>query len=647
MQRHKRVAAVLGLVGVLVTLLSFAAATPASSAPGDNVVQVTKIVNGTPTQPGNFEVTVSCNGILQTLTFPQTGGTQSVEFPPAATNCILFESQARGANVAPNTAVVQVTSATAAIVLPVGLDATAASSITFDPGGSQSANAVIVNSYAPVNPNIVRVTKAPTGTVPPGAFYQVNVTCGADTVSLAFPTAGGTQDALFPGSNCAPTVSESQTWALGAPVVPAPISVNFNPGGTVLAAAYPAFSFPVPSPAPLAAFTNGVNGGQTRTVTVTNRYPDSSSPNLITVNKRVRGDVPANAQFTVQVVCAPNPADPALPAFVPQSFTYGAAGGSHVFTVSKEYRSCTVTETASGGAISVDSQATPAGEVVSSVGNTTQLLFNAGGNRSAEVTVTNRFPGGPDILTVNKVTTGQVPAGTLFIIRVQCSADLDNTIPGFQGTKFLLFGDGQPSSQDVRVAQVPGPSICIVVETVSGGAVSRTYTASSLTQPNSTTATVQDPGGFASVTFPFGPGNPNGDEAQVTVTNNFPPGPPLADNVLRIKKQLRGRIPAGASFEIKVRCSGGGITDVYNLTFTSNSFQEINVPANRADCRVTETVNGGAQSVVFTASSATADATDGATSARVDFGDTGGQRGKVIVSNRFPGTCPRPGPKFC
>ncbi len=641
MQRHKRVAAVLGLVGVLVTLLSFAAATPASSAPGDNVVQVTKIVNGTPTQPGNFEVTVTCNGILQTLTFAPTGGTQSVEFPPAATNCILFESQARGANVAPNTAVVQATSATAAIVLPAGLDATLGTAITFDPGGAQSANAVIVNSYAPVNPNIVRVTKAPTGTVPPGAFYQVNVTCGPDTVSLAFATAGGTQDALFPGSNCAPTVSETPTWALGAPPVPAPISVTFNPGGTVL----PPYGDPVNSPAPLAAFTNGANGGQTRTVTVTNRYPDASSPNLITVNKRVRGDVPANAQFTVQVTCVPNPGDPALPAFTPQSHVFGAAGGTHVFSVSKEYRQCDVVETAAVPApVSVDSQATPAGEVVFSVGAATRFLFNAGGNRTGEVTITNRYPGGPDILTVNKVVTGQVPAGTLFIIRVNCNTDLDNTQPGLQTQKFLLFGE-TGGSQEVRVAQGPGAA-CAVQETVSGGAVSRTFQASSLTQPNATTFTLQDPGGLASVTWPV-VGNPNGDEAQVTVTNNFPPGPPLADNVLRIKKQLRGRIPAGASFEIKVRCSGGGITDVYNLTFTTNSFQEINVPANRADCRVTETVNGGAQSVVFIASSATADATDGPTSARVDFGTTGGQRGKVIVSNRFPGTCPRPGPKFC
>ena len=110
--------------------------------------------------------------------------------------------------------------------------------------------------------------------------------------------------------------------------------------------------------------------------------------------------------------------------------------------------------------MSVDSQATPAGEVVFSAGAATQFLFNAGGNRTGEVTITNRFPGGPDILTVNKVVTGQVPAGTLFIIRVQCNTDLDNTTPGLQITKFLLFGE-TGGSQDVRVAQGPGAACTV------------------------------------------------------------------------------------------------------------------------------------------------------------------------------------------
>ena len=73
----------------------------------------------------------------------------------------------------------------------------------------------------------------------------------------------------------------------------------------------------------------------------------------------------------------------------------------------------------------------------------------------------------------------------------------------------------------------------------------------------------------------------------------------------------------------------------------------VHVPAYRADCRVIELDDGGANLVVYSASSATADATYGPTSARVDFGIEGGQNGKAIVSNRFPGTCPRPGPKYC
>ena len=66
------------------------------------------------------------------------------------------------------------------------------------------------------------------------------------------------------------------------------------------------------------------------------------------------------------------------------------------------------------------------------------------------------------------------------------------------------------------------------------------------------------------------------------------------------------------------------------------------------DVTVVETANGGAASVSYFASSATADATAGTGSARVDFGTAAGaQRGKVIVRNQFTGACPRPGPKFC
>ena len=285
-------------------------------------------------------------GFCRRLTFAPTGGTQSVEFPPAATNCTLFESQARGADVAPNTAVVQATSATAAIVLPAGLDATMTTTITFDPGGAQSANAVIVNSFAAGEPEHRAGDQGPDGHGPAGRVLPGQCDLWARHGEPGLRHRRRDPGRLVPGFElCSdgvgvPDLGVGRSGGSGADLG------ELQPGWHGSAAAYPAFSFPVPSPAPLAAFTNGVNGGQTRTVTVTNRYPDATSPNLITVNKRVRGDVPANAQFTVQVTCVANPGDPALPAFTPQSSCVRRRGRSHVFTVSKEYRQCYVVETA-------------------------------------------------------------------------------------------------------------------------------------------------------------------------------------------------------------------------------------------------------------------------------------------------------------
>ena len=60
MLRHRRVALVAGLVGALTALvLPFAVTSPASALT-DNVVSVTKVVNGPPRQAGNFEVVVQC-----------------------------------------------------------------------------------------------------------------------------------------------------------------------------------------------------------------------------------------------------------------------------------------------------------------------------------------------------------------------------------------------------------------------------------------------------------------------------------------------------------------------------------------------------------------------------------------------------------
>ena len=79
------------------------------------------------------------------------------------------------------------------------------------------------------------------------------------------------------------------------------------------------------------------------------------------------------------------------------------------------------------------------------------------------------------------------------------------------------------------------------------------------------------------------------------------------------------------------------------------------MPASRPNCRITEPgagpgINGQIEKV-FIASSATADTAGGDTQGVVNFADTnktGGERGKVIVRNRFP-ACPggQNRPKFC
>ena len=266
--------------------------------------------------------------------------------------------------------------------------------------------------------------------------------------------------------------------------------------------------------------------------------------------------------------------------------------------------------------------------------------------------ITNRYPdpNPANVLRVTKATTGTVPAGATYTVRVACgSTDDVSPAAGQQTSIDLTFGAaGGTQEVFVRSAGTPAATIgdCTVTETANGGSTSRTFAGSALTLPASVVTVTQDAAGPPAVSGSVVVNWPTvqtvgGDEAQATITNVF------ADNVLRIKKQLRGHIAPGASFQIRVRCTGGGVTDEQILTFTTNSFQEISVPANRPDCKVTEIEDGGAASVWYAASSDTAEATHGAQLARVDFGGTAGQRAKVIVRNQFPGSCPRPGPKYC
>ena len=127
-----------------------------------------------------------------------------------------------------------------------------------------------------------------------------------------------------------------------------------------------------------------------------------------------------------------------------------------------------------------------------------------------------------------------------------------------------------------------------------------------------------------------------------------PPPPPPLYNTLRVKKQLRGDVPDGAAFQIRVRCFGANRT-VHEriLDFDDNEFIELDIPVDHPRCRVREIVDGGAPVTIYTASSPTAETSTGRRFGRVVFGNVGGERGKVVVSNRWPEACPSPGPRYC
>ena len=643
MRRHKRVAMVTGFVGALVALvLPFAAPGPAL-ATNENVVTITKVTNGTPTQPGNFEITVSCVGQSdQTVIIPPAGGTGSATFPKEAVDCSVRESQDRGAD----SSTIQATSpdTDSVIANPSPNDATVGLQIewTGPVTGDRTASVFIVNNFTGSNPNTVNVTKAFTGTVPPGAFAQVVVNCKAGSPPASDRTAlfaaNGTQSLQIPAADTDPCV-------VSEPVV--------SPGNTQSRT----MNVPVPgSPlGPIGAFLPG--GGTVNTpksVTVTNRYLDTTSPNHVVVTKRVRGEVPPGVtQFVVNVTCTNATGDPVnTPAVDVQTHAFPVTGGMHTFDVSKDYRACTVAEVPNIGAPNAipgtNYQATilAADGILNNAGPTdVKLTFAAGVNHTANVVVTNRYPDPTpnNVIRVTKVVEGAAPDGELFLVRVTCSNTGATVYP-------LLFGSGQAPTQEVQVPQdAVGGNTCTLVESSRGSAVAVVYAGAADT-PNTSVTVTQDPGGNIVVTWPLAAfADPNGDEIAATVTNRFN-AEPLADNTLVIKKRIRGDAPDEPSFTIRVRCTGSGVTDEQVLTFDSQVPQTLSIPANRNSCVVQELTNGGATTVEYFASSRDApdvDATYGLFSGRVEFGlATGGQSAKVRVTNRFPGSCP-PGVPYC
>lgn len=680
MRRHKRVALVSSIVGALVALVLPLALTSPASAAANNTVTVTKVVNGTPTEAGNIEVVVQCGANVQTLTFPPTGGTLSASIPSTLATCTVQETEDRGADAT----AIQAVSATAAIQIPDAQNATAPGGgalIEFDNNGGQLATVGITNTYIPAQFNTVNVTKQVLGDAPASAFFRIDVVCGPDTYSALFTAAGGTQaikvpaDGLHNSCTAAETVREPTQPVAVAPFVDTSIngvSLPPSPGdpGQVGATA----------PVPGGPFT-GAN--QTRSVTVTNRYESPNPQNTFTVTKRVRGHVTQGTKFYVTLFCFQAPGDPFVPGDGPttpvtppntvpvppnvgihqETHEFGQTGGTYQFHISREIRDCYVFESDINGdpvtppdVVDLDWQATVApGDATLFFADDTgvYLRFATGGNHNAAATLTNRYssPFGDNVINVSKVTTGTVPAGELFLVRVDC---LGEDFPSQNFTQFLLFGAGQPQTQQAVQPASPhaGANNCTVRETVSGGAQSVNYAATG-DAPDVLFTVLQPPPGTGSVNvnWPLTPAavGPDGvaSELNVTITNRFPDTPLGADNILRVKKRFRGDIPGAPNATVRVRCSGGGITEERLITFTDQTPVELSIPANRNNCVVKEIDNGGATSVEYFASSATADATYGPSSARVEFGTTGGERANTRVTNRFPGTCPPGGPKFC
>ena len=643
MRRHKRVAIAIGLVGAFVALaLPFAASAPALAA-HENVITITKVANGTPTQLGNFEFTVSCAGQAnQTVTIAPTGGTATATFPKEAVNCTVRESQSRGAD----SSTIQATSpdTDSVIANPSPNDATVGVQIqwTGAVSGDRTASVFVVDNFNGANPNTVNVTKAFTGTVPTGAYAEVVVNCKAGSPAASDRTAifasGGTQSLQIPAADTAPCV------------VSEPVVFPANTQSRTM-------NVPVPG-SPLGAIGAFLVGGGTantpKAVTVTNRYLDLT-PNHIVVTKRVRGEVPNTvAHFLVNVTCTNAVGDPAnVPPTSSQEFAFPVTGGAHTFDVSKDYRTCTVSEVPNLGAPAAtpgtNYQATilPVDGTLNRVGPADAVVtFATGSDHTANVTVTNRYadPTPNNIIRVSKVIEGTALPGELFLVRVTCSNTGATVYP-------LLFGGGQSPFQEIQVPKDPvGGNTCTLVESSSGSASAVIYAGSADTPNTTSVNATQNPGGRIVVTWPLAANaNPNGDEIAATITNRFNSAA-LPDNTLVVKKRIRGDAPNPPSFTIRVRCSGGGVTDERVLTFDSQVPQTLTVPANRNSCVVQELTDGGADTVEYfakTKNSPDADATWGLTSARIEFGTTTGDEfARVTVTNRFSGTCPS-GVKYC
>jgi hypothetical protein len=156
--------------------------------------------------------------------------------------------------------------------------------------------------------------------------------------------------------------------------------------------------------------------------------------------------------------------------------------------------------------------------------------------------------GNAPILTIRKVVVGSAPAGTQFVVAVNCDGDIIRPGgPGSSNGQRTFDAQGNPVGSDAFEFVDTGQ--CTVTETQTGGAVSTSYECESAFTPPPTTVEANALFGPRSagieplVCGSSGPQSEpmtvnivtDGQEATVTVTNTFAaPGtpPPIADAVV-------------------------------------------------------------------------------------------------------------------
>ncbi len=147
-------------------------------------------------------------------------------------------------------------------------------------------------------------------------------------------------------------------------------------------------------------------------------------------------------------------------------------------------------------------------------------------------------PGGAQtlpVITIKKVVTGVVPAGTTFTVDVTCTRPVPTDVGGAASTTTSTTGgthaaveflvpvtfnaNGDPTGTNtVSPPSIPGS--CTATETVTGGAQSVSYTCALGSGATDTTCSTDQQ------TVTFGPDSATGGNTTITVTNVFPPPPP-------------------------------------------------------------------------------------------------------------------------